>query len=180
MSVYVRFARKPNLWAVAQQSMETLDSNDFPYVLLAELYDPDGTGVSFWEVESIDDPLVPRLVAAWAANPNGGILKKEHLVSVKTDFVEQLDLKINRTPSKLPDSEVSDLHRDVRGITGPKAVQLIKEMCDSDDKEFKVTEVGKYLVKSLQEGHLPTNILDGKLVSLLFTQRVIKLEGINL
>ena len=157
-----RFARYivPNraaIWAVAEEDPDSWSEGNFPFYLLHDLYEPRGNGgLSFFEISDDDGKLID--VAAALHFPKQG-QQKDKIDSASfrlltEDDIQRLGLRLTTTEGGTFDGEINWLHRELKPLTGPQAVDVAKAMFANGPINFSAREIAARIASKLKAGIL--------------------------
>jgi hypothetical protein len=172
MGVLVReiSSKRAGLWAAAEDESRWVNGN-FPFELLHDLFHP--SGLSFYEIESTDDPNLIRVAAALYFPKKGSKTQIESFEfrTVEATEVERLGLKVSATEGMTKSESVNKLHRDVTGFTRPLAVALARLMCDRPTIPFSAAEIARAISRSIAQGELRADDLHKDMLDKLLRER---------
>lgn len=152
MTLYARWISKPALWTDLDEPA-SWDNDDFPFPALQELADGREKGLSCFEVRTKRDSKVRRVAAALSLMRGDGLINNMQFRFIPPSVLNQLHLKIRKTPGKTVDEEVNKTHVEITGLNGPTAVALARAL---RGRLFIVDEeaIFKEIIVGLKNGYL--------------------------
>jgi hypothetical protein len=167
---------KGPLWANASEPQRWTEP-EFPFELLTDLIDRDGSGISVWEVKSTADPALERIAAAMTigtkANPGREIQSIEFRLADRA-CVEKLGITVTASPGDTRDAGINDLHRELSGLTAMQAIGLLRLM-KTRDRVFSAKEVATFVATGLVREHLPMEALTRDFLWSLHQKKPVKI-----
>lgn len=154
-------------WADAEDRWE---NGDFPYEILHELKDGrDGNaGLSFYVCKRRSDAMLKRLAAAfYLAGTQSQDPKKLAYRFVHTNDLDRLGISYKKTPGDVKDESLQDLHYDVIGLDGPKALSLTKLLLKRQPVVIKQMDITANIAKGLRLGWHHKSIAKDKCLLML-------------
>ena len=168
MSFLARKVRGP-LWAQAGEAGRWARP-DYPFELLPDLIDKDGSGVSVWEVKSKVDPALKRIAAALTVAPNSSkTIQSVEFRLVDKSRVEALGIVVTVSPGDTQDKEINGLHRELSPLTAARAIALLRLM-NRKAQAFSAKEVARFIAEGILHAHLPPGVLNQQLLWSLHQQ----------
>ena len=170
MAVLTRIVRQRKLWSRIDEP-GWWEKDNFPHMLLRELEETKG-GFSLWLMDSESDDKLERLAAAH-------VFRKSPVEFENTEFrfVTESELprgvSVTATPGILNDDGLNSLHREIRQLTGPQAVELASSL--QKPKIINKERIPGLVAKSILSGHIPRTDVNEPLLKLLHKYRLLKL-----
>lgn len=140
-------------------------------MLLSELEETKG-GLSLWLMDSETDDRLGRLAAAY-------VFRKDTVVFENTEFrfVTESEfprgVSVTTTSGILKDEGLNPLHRAIKRLTGPQAIELASSL--QKPKIINKEQIPGLVAKSILSGHLPRTVVNEPLLKLLHKHRLLKL-----
>ena len=166
-------SKRAGLWAKAQDSARWA-GGDFPYELLQDVYDQTG-GLSFYEIQSSQDPNLVRVAAALHLPKEKDLKNQLEFVTFKTIDVStatQIGLTVHASEGATRIAEINRLHRDIKGLTGLTALKLARAMCFGQTLALSAEDVGTAIATAIYQGHVSDDCLHKDMLRTLLRERI--------
>jgi hypothetical protein len=163
MALFARHIRFDTAWVEVSEDTYWEDG-DFPFGALNELSEGRAKGLSVFKVPSAEISSVVRIAAALClASQDQETGRQMQFRFVEMRSIEEIGVYIRQNPGKLSDNELNERHFEITGLTGPKAVELMRRM-RNPIIQVNSAEIFNQIVVGLRERHFPPETIKGKLL----------------
>ncbi|MCJ2011546.1 hypothetical protein [Methylobacterium sp. J-076] len=149
-------ARKIDRDATWAEAEDYLNDEDFPYEAMYELREGRALGkggLSLFECAGPADGVLAQVAASfYMSGDQKNAPSKIYFRFVHTDDLDRAQITYSKTKGKLLYAPLNDLHYDITGLTGPKALILAKLLLNSEQIEIPQKTITFEITRGLRVG----------------------------